>query len=452
MIRRVRSSRQVEYHVEHSIDFMWLTSGRKIDHSTLSNFRRQHKEELKDLYRQVVQLAVQLGVAKLSEVCIDGTRILANASRFKTLKAEKVKALLDDLDRQIAEAMKEIEANDSYDELFDTEDDRADKLPSSLRDMQERQKRLKEALETLNAMEAQRKKDGINPQKNPAQLPTTDTDSRILPNKEGGYAPNYTPMAVTETESGFIVGADVLVGNVEHTVLIPMVNEVEADYGVQVSTVLADGVYSTGPNLQSAEARGLEILSPLANDKLGESAAQRSDLTQPVAPEQIDKLPISPQTKCIDKSAFIYDEANDLYYCPMGKTLTPEGTEKSERNGTVTRETRYRCHECKGCPLGSKCRTNPDSKGGRRISRDEFEKVRRQHSERMSDEKNKARYKRRQHIAETAFAMLKAALDLRRFLLRGHEGVKQEWLWACTGFNLKKLMKMWETLRPQLSQ
>src|SRR5690606_17958579 len=42
MIRRIRSSRQIEYELKHSIDFMWLTSGRKIDHTTISEFRRKH--------------------------------------------------------------------------------------------------------------------------------------------------------------------------------------------------------------------------------------------------------------------------------------------------------------------------------------------------------------------------------------------------------------------------
>lgn len=86
------------------------------------------------------------------------------------------------------------------------------------------------------------------------------------------------------------------------------------------------------------------------------------------------------------------------------------------------------------------------------MSRDGFEQVRRRHSERMQQEDAKERYKRRQHYGETPFAVLKAALDLRRFLLRGIAGVQQEWLWGCTAFNLKKLMSLWGTLRAQLNE
>ncbi len=46
-------------------------------------------------------------------------------------------------------------------------------------------------------------------------------------------APNYTPMAVTETENGFIDGEDVIIGNVEHSCTIPMIQEIEATYESQ---------------------------------------------------------------------------------------------------------------------------------------------------------------------------------------------------------------------------
>ncbi len=39
-----RSSRQLEYQLKHSIDFMWLVSGRTIDYSTICAFRREHEK------------------------------------------------------------------------------------------------------------------------------------------------------------------------------------------------------------------------------------------------------------------------------------------------------------------------------------------------------------------------------------------------------------------------
>jgi transposase len=448
LARKIRSSRQIEYAVEHSIDFIWLVSGRKLDHTTLSEFRRKHQKELKDIYRQMIQLAIDMKVAKLSELCIDGTKVRADANRFKTYKRENVSKLIEELDAQIDEALSKFENNDALEDLFD-DGQKAAQLPSEIKDLKDRRAKLEAALAQLERMEEQRRQDGIDNTKNPAQLPISDPDSRILPNKEGGYAPNYTPMAIAETQNGFIVDGDVLIGNVEHICMIGMVEAIEADYQSHTETVLADGAYATGPNLAQAEARGTELLSPVRQEiTKSENPAYREDLSQPVPDADIPRLPINSTTKRFDRSAFVYDAEKDTYRCPAGKELTREGTvEKIVVSGVEATRKNYRCHECAGCPLLSLCRVKADSKTGRKVGHDEFHEVRERHAERMQDATVKERYKKRQHYGETPFAFIKHNLGLRRFLLRGHSKVVQEWRWGCLTFNLKKLMKMWTELR-----
>jgi hypothetical protein len=53
------------------------------------------------------------------------------------------------------------------------------------------------------------------------------------------------------------------------------------------------------------------------------------------------------------------------------------------------------------------------------------------------------------HHCETPFAAIKAAFDMRRFLLRGIEDVGQEWLWTSTAFNVKKFLGLWDKVSPQ---
>lgn len=450
VIRGIRSSRKIEYNVSHSIDFIWLASGRTIDHTTLSKFRREHKERLKTIYRDMIRLAVDLKVAKLSELCIDGSRVLANANRYKTLTAEKAKRLITELDEQIASALGELELSDQHDELFD-DGQRSDQLPESLQNMQERQKQLKAALEKLQQMDAERASWVKDTEKNPAQLPVTDGDARILPNKEGGYAANYTPMAVTETQHGLIVGADVVIGNVEHECMPGMVEEIQREFGQTVDVAIADTAFPTGPNLTKMEELGVELLAPLAEPKCDDNPADREDLSEPVAEEDLDRLPINPRTQRFDKTAFVYDEQQDCYYCPAGKQLHRSGSEIKKRGGRVSRQLIYTSHECAGCPLVERCRKDPAAKKGRRVTHDVHEGARRRHRERMKTPGAMAAYKRRQHIGETPFAVIKACFELRRFLLRGIEGVQTEWLWHCTAFNLKKLMSLSQTLRGEFA-
>ena len=93
--RRVRSSRQLEYQLNTNIEFMWLAHGHGIDHSTLAAFRARNKSGLKKIHRDLIQLAKSLGIIKIAELYVDGTRIAANANRFRTMTAEKASKLLD---------------------------------------------------------------------------------------------------------------------------------------------------------------------------------------------------------------------------------------------------------------------------------------------------------------------------------------------------------------------
>jgi transposase len=445
MLRRVRSSRQIEYELKHSIDFMWLTSGRQVDHTTLCEFRRRHADALRGIFRQMVRMAIKLGVAKLSELCIDGTRVLADANRYKTWTTDRLERALAELDRQLVEALANLETTDQTEQDLFGDEHAADKLPESVADLKQRQAQLVELQKQTQEMDAIRKKNGT---KGPAQLPKTDPDARILPNKEGGCAANYTPMATVETGGGLIVHCEVVIGNVEHDQLPVIVDTVEADFATNVERVLVDSAYTTGENLTAAEARELEVIGPLAETSVDNNPAIRADLTQPVASEDLDRLPINPQTNRFDKSAFVYDEASNQYFCPAGKSLPHRTTEHTTRgqDKSVTRSV-YTCRDCAGCPLAERCRVKPDSPRGREIMHDEHEAARRRHRQRMSTPEAEAGQSRRQHFGERPFAEIKAGFTLRRFLLRGIEGVQQEWRWASTAFNLKKLMTHLAPLR-----
>lgn len=444
MIRRIRSSRQIEYELKHSIDFMWLTSGRRIDHTTLSEFRRKHPAELRKLFQQMIKLAIDLKVAHLGTLCIDGTRVLANANRYRTWTTERLTKALEQLDGQIAEALAGLEANDSLEEDLLGQDISAEHLPAAVADLKSRREQISGLIETTQQMDQTRQK---NRHKGPAQLPKTDPDSRILPNKEGGYAANFTPMAVTETLGGLVVDCEVLSGNVEHDQFCPLIDAVESNFDVRVGRVLADSAYTTGSNLSAAEEERVELIGPLAETSCPDNPAIREDLTDPVAKGDWDRLPINPQTKRLDKSAFVYDEEAKCYYCPAGKALTYLATRETTHGcGQPVQRKIYRCSDCIGCPLADRCRKNPEAKRGREVTADQHEGARHRHRQRMQTEEAKVAYSRRQHIGELPFAVIKANFGMRRFLLRGLNGVGQEWRWASTAFNLTKLMRLWRAV------
>jgi len=91
MWAKLRSSRSLEEALRVRFDFRWLAEGRTIDHTTLSEFRRSHSAQLKDLFVQICQLARELGLLKLEELGYDGTRVRANNRRSGTRTPEELR-------------------------------------------------------------------------------------------------------------------------------------------------------------------------------------------------------------------------------------------------------------------------------------------------------------------------------------------------------------------------
>jgi len=446
----IRSSRRLEYVCNNSVDFMWLVEGRRIDHSTFCKFRIRFDRELKDLFRQIGRLAMGMGMIRLNEVGLDGTRVLANSSRHSTATAKTLEERLAALDEQIEALFARMSQEDGQENDLFGDSYTPNRLPPELADVKRRQAVLEKALEKARAAEAKRpRKEGTK--KKAVKVPVADPDATILPNKEGGYAPNYNPTGAVDGQCGMIVDADVQPGASEAETVIPTVERIEADFGERPEKLLADTTFATGANLSNLDERGVEAYMPVdPNRTAAENPALRDDPTQPVPESDWPKLPRRPQSRKLDRTAFVYDAQADCYFCPMGQKLTYDQTKEKDRSGGEDSVYRvYRCTACAGCPLAAACLAG--SAKSRTVSHDQHEAQRQAMAARMQTEDGRQTYARRAWIAETPFAVLKQVMDLRRFLLRGLDKIRTEWLWACTAFNLHKMVKYIGALRARLA-
>ena len=302
---------------------------------------------------------------------------------------------------------------------------------------------IRTALENAREADERRRHDGIDATKNPAQIPTSDPDSRVMPNKEG----DYTPCATTDGQCGFIVDGEVLNEVNETPQVVPTVDRITENFGQQPAKFLADGGNASGVVQQALEERGVEVYLP--SPEPSGNPAQRADLTQPVPEADWSQLPRNSKQQ-LDKSCFVYDAAEDQYYCPLGKPLAYAKYDSTKQSAQRVRRRVYQCQSCTGCPLAGHC-ISPQNQGGRTIRRDEFEEVRERTAQRMQTAEARALYNERPRIAETTFGVLKNVFGLRQFLLRGLPKVRQEWNWALTAFNLKKLVHHVARLRAKFA-
>lgn len=77
------SSRRLEEALKQNVHFMWLSGMSRPDHNTINRFRSERlKDEIRNIFTQVVLLLESQGHVSLKTVFTDGTKIEANANRY----------------------------------------------------------------------------------------------------------------------------------------------------------------------------------------------------------------------------------------------------------------------------------------------------------------------------------------------------------------------------------
>lgn len=272
-------------------------------------------------------------------------------------------------------------------------------------------------------------------------VPVTDPDACLLPNKEGGYAPNYTPTVAVDQETGAILAAEVVEGSDEAAAVAPAVEAHQEALGQKPARVLADQTFATGDNLASLAQGGIEAAMPTGTDFRASNPANRPDPTQPVARADWPALPR--YRGQLARTAFIYDERQDCYYCPRGRPLSRVSQRPSQKRGIP--HFKYRSADCADCPLFAQCVTSKTQR--RTLSRDVYQDLRDTAGRRLATPAGRAVYRQRAPVVEGVFGVIKAmrfgiahCFGIRQFLLRGLALVRTEWRWICAAYNLKKLL------------
>src|SRR5690242_11139105 len=135
----VTSSRAIERRCVEDVAFRVIAANRVPDHATIARFLVRHREQLSELFFQVLALCQCAGMVKVGTVAVDSTKLAANASADQNRTYD---GLREEARRIIEEA---IETDRREDELYG--DRRGDELPDELADPRTRKARIKELLE-----------------------------------------------------------------------------------------------------------------------------------------------------------------------------------------------------------------------------------------------------------------------------------------------------------------
>jgi len=373
----VFSSRAIERATYDSVAFRYVAANTHPDHDTINEFRKRFLKQIEPLFVQVLLIARELGVLKLGQVALDGTKVHANASRYSALSwghANKIEA---QLKAEVAELLR-----------LGAQADRAEvpdgmSIPKELELREARLKAIAEAKQRIAERAAQRHASeqaeyeakrkareakrqagkpprGPDPQppaagpKDTDQVNLTDADSRIMKATGKGFEQAYNAQAAVDTATMLVVGQRLTQAPNDKQQIEPMIEGLQALPKAlgEIDAVIADTGYASAHNVGLCEAA--KITPYIATVK-------------------------------------------ELHHPP----LLARFSEPPPLAGEADALTRM------------------------------------QH--RLATAAGKAVYAQRKSTVEPVFGIIKHVMGFRQFLLRGLEKVQGEWTLVCMAWNMKRL-------------
>lgn len=377
LCRGVYSSRKLSLATHEDVAFRVLAAGNHPDFRTISGFRKRHLKCLADLFIQVLKLCRRAGLVSMKHIAIDGTKLLANASKHSAMSYSRMVEKEKELQAEIEELLKKGLETDALEDAEYGPDRHGDELPDELATREKRLARIREAREGLEqeardraaALEAERtqkkaemeasgkKPHGRKPKPpktepdGKAQRNFTDPESRIMKDANKAFVQAYNGQAAVDADHQIIVACDLTNQAADCPHLSDMIDKVQTNTGAKPEELSADAGYFSSDNIEMAQDREIDAYIPPDRQRHGK---------EPTPPSCLD-----PQKQ----------SAADRQ---RAKLLSPEGREV---------------------------------------------------------------YGKRKETVEPVFGQIKSVRNFRRLLFRGLEKARSEWMLVCLGHNMLKLYR-----------
>jgi transposase len=395
----IGSAREIERRCQWDPAFLWLTGLEVVNYHTLADFRVKKKQQVDELFTQLLGVLSAEGLVNLEQVTLDGTKIGAQASG-KSFHREKTLQEHLELARQRVKELEE-EAGEEVSQRMEKAQERA---------RREKQERLEQALQELEKVREQKRG---NKGKSEARVSSSDPEARVMKQSDGGFAPSYNVQISSDTRQGIIVDVEVTQAGNDYAQLLPAVERIEERLQKKPQQMVVDSGFISRENVEGIAKQGVDLLGALADDA---AKAHGGGAGFPAA-------------------KFKYEVTEDRYVCPAGKYLSYEG--QQPKDGRTYYKYKAQWQACQSCALKSQC-CPENRKHGRSVVRSEESTAVFAFRRKMQTEQAQAQYRIRAAVAEFRNCWIKAKLGLRSFHVRGLVRVQAEMLWACFTHNLQQ--------------
>ena len=442
-MNNIYSCRRMESALKRDVHFIWLAGYDQPDHKTINNFRNRVKEEIDNVFTQLVLILAERGFISLEVEYIDGTKMESKANKYtfvwkKTVVRnrarlmEKIRALLSQIDEAIAQ---ENAARDESVEFTpaqlteiceelrgsikrasaESAKDKEDK--ARLRELKRQAKELEKQRDKLDEYDSRLEQLGDR-----NSMSKTDPAATFMRTKEdamnnGQTKPCYNLQIATENQ--FLVDF-ALFPNPGDTLTMPLfLTSFHRRYGRFPHEGVADSGYGSEENYRFMEENGIQAYVKYNHFHMEQKQTFRDN------PFRVENLH--------------YNAQGDYYVCPMGQHMRRVGTRHDRtESGYVVEIAAYRAQRCQGCPLRAKCHKR--KRGNREIEVSHRLIAYRQRArENLTSDKGLEHRSKRPIEPEAVFGQKKNNMQYKRFRHFGKDKVTMDFAFFAIAFNIKKM-------------
>lgn len=379
------SSRRIERATHRDIAVRYLTGNTHPDHDTISAFRRKNLPALGPAFLEVLELARELKLLKLGNISLDGTHLKANASIDQNVTYERAQQLRIQLEEDIAQLLTQAEQADQEED--------PQRLPQELDRLKKLHAKMDGAIAELKQRADQR--DQKARAKYQEKLAARRSKETLQGRKLGGSAPK-PPVTGPENSS-------------------EQCNLSDADARIMRKNKRSS--YTQSYNAQAAvDADGSQLI---VGQHVSQSASDSRELENGIASIPIE---LGAPTAVLVDAGYVNAEAIERVQ-QEGRTEVYCSVHREDAHS----ERRYDYRPQKQSERAVKKITDP-----------QLVKMK----EKLQSEEGKALYSLRNKTVEPVFGIIKSAMGIRGFQLRGHEKVSGEWTLICLSYNLKRLNQL----------
>lgn len=397
-LNRIRTSRLLERETQRNLEALWLLKRLSPDHKTISDFRRENANALRETFKQFVLICKKLELFGNELVAIDSTKFTASNARDRVKNQDQLDKSIARINDSIGHYLAQLDENDAADEQTSGTALNKEELRQNIAALQQQKETLEEV--RANLLHEGQKYSSL-----------TDPDCRLMKN-ERRIEPAYAVHAAVDARHSLIIDYELTQDAADNNHLASVASRAKERLGVDSLTICADAGYYDTVDLKACDDQHISSYVPIPKPKIPNS-------THVPTPDYYH-----------DK--FAYDEPSNTYRCPQGHTMQRF---RSQRKQDGRRISLYRTDACAQCPVRASCSASPR---GRYVYRWEHEAILDRLKQRLATQPEMIT--RRKAIIEHVFGTIKKIWGYGTLLLRRLQNVASEVALMTLAYNIKRAL------------